>query len=66
MYFIHNVNKKIFKLIVYVERESRVIGNQISGGIYHFVRYDKGINLRFAASLKPATGPMYDVIKMAA
>ena len=43
-----------------------MLGKKISGGIYQSVRYDERINLRFAASPKPATGPSYDVIKMAA
>ena len=39
---------------------------KISGGIYQCVRYGIGVILRFAASPKLATGPKYDVIKMAA
>ena len=54
------------QLIVYGERESRVHGIKICGGIYQRVRYGQGIIIRFAASPKPATGPKYDVIKMAA
>ena len=45
---------------------SRMFGNQISAGIYHYVRYGIGVILRFAASLKSATGPRYDDINMAA
>jgi hypothetical protein len=43
-----------------------MLGKKISGGIYQSVRYDIGVNLRFAASPKHATGPRYDVTKMEA
>ena len=52
--------------IVYGERESRVHGIKISGGIYQRFRYGQGIIIKLAASPKPATGLKYDVIKMAA
>ena len=53
-------------IIVYGERESRVHGIKICGGIYQRVRYGQGIIMKFAASPKPVTELIYDVIKMAA
>ena len=45
---------------------SRLFCKKESGDIYQNVRYAIGFNLSFVASSKPATGPAYDVIKMAA
>ena len=45
---------------------SRMFGIKISGDIYQCVCYGIGVILRFFASPNPATGPKYDVIKIAA
>ena len=43
-----------------------MLGIKISSDIYQCVRTGIGVILRYVASPKPATGPKYDVIKMAA
>ena len=54
----NNLLTNVFNIhvIVYIERESRVLGNKISGCIYQFVYFDKWINLRTVASAIHATG----------
>ena len=42
-----------------------MIGNQISGDIYQCIRHGIGVILRYVATPNSATGPKYDVIKMA-
>ena len=50
---------------VRLKKWSRMIRNQISGDINQCVRNVIGVILRFDASLKPATGPNCNVMKMA-
>lgn len=43
-----------------------MLGIKKCGDIYQRLRYGIGVILRLVASPNPATGPKYDVIKMAA